>query len=58
MQFSLKALLVFAAFVAMVVLTLSLPGSGWVYLADGVTSVIIVLSLAGFLTTHSTRRSP
>ena len=48
MKFNPLGLIVFAAFLAMVWLTVSFPGSGWVYLADAVVSAAILLHLAGF----------
>ena len=57
MHFSPKALLVFVAFFVMVAMTLFSPGSAWVYIADGVVSVIIVLGVAGVLSTHTAQRS-
>jgi hypothetical protein len=48
MRFSPKALLVFVAFWVLLAMALS-SGSGWAQAAEATASVLIVLSLFGFM---------
>jgi hypothetical protein len=48
MRFNPKALLVFVAFCLLLTMALS-SGSGWAHAAEAIASVLILLSLFGFM---------
>jgi threonine/homoserine/homoserine lactone efflux protein len=55
MKFNPKALLVFVGFGVLFAVALSSNGDGWSHIAEAVSTVVILLGVAGFLREDQTR---
>lgn len=48
MHFNPRALLIFVAFGVLVAVAVSAPRSGWFHVAEAITTVLIVVGVAGY----------